>query len=235
MADPTIESLTADLESARTALEAMTAERDSLKTDLAGAKSGDPKIARELKAANKEIANLKRDLESTTTELTEARTQLGEATTKGVLGEYGISDGDDQDYVLHRYGKVAADEDGEKPTLGEWLKDQRRAKAAWLTKLTKAAPAAKATEEKPEPKADPKADPKVDEPKADAKADPKTEAKADPKEPAKSPDAAASKTLVSTKQAGGQLTATDIAAMDTAQYKAHRARIRQELGLQAPS
>lgn len=222
--EPTVESLQAALAELQGKYDALVASPPEAKPD--------PKAARALKDALKAAENLQRDLEAVTAERDELNGKVAEVTTKGTLREHGITDADDADYVLHRYGKLTVEEGEEKPALSEFLADAKRAKAAWYAKIaTPAKPnkAAAPIEDTAPAKAEPKVDPPaaVATPAAPAVAAPA----ATPAAPAKSPDAAAASTVVSTKPAGGQLTAAQIAALSPEQYKAHRKRIHSEVGL----
>lgn len=198
------------LEEALAELEAIKARLAESTTALAAAK----KDAKGGKVAEAEIATLRAELDT-------MKAAAAEQATKGAMAAIGITDADDQDIVLYKYGKVAADEEGNKPALDAWLTAERKAKAGWLSKL--APPPTKTTTKAPA-KVEPVAEvaPAVE---------PAPVVVAPVVVPAKSPDAAASRAVVPAAPSTGQFTAEQIRAMSPAQYKQMRARVSQETGI----
>lgn len=234
MADVTDET-TPDVATLQAQIATLTEQLATANASLEAAKKGggDAEVRRlksELRTAKAELATAATERDAAKARVTELEGTVTETTTKALLKEHGI-DPDDLDYVLNRFGKVEADEDGHKPDLGEFLTEAKAGKAGWYTKIAASAPAAPSAAPAPAPKSPPA--PAVA--TTPAPTPPAAEPSAPPAPAPTSPDAAAARTTVTTKAGGGPLTPEQIRALSPAEYKAHRAAIRASIGAPVPN
>ena len=121
---------------------ALEAERDEARAQFAAVDT--TKIEAELKRATRRAERFEADVERITGEFTEFR---GVTERTQPLTAVGITDPDEQDTVLYRYGRLPADE---RPELGAYLADDGPARSApILSRLAWAGAAAPAEAAKP--------------------------------------------------------------------------------------